>query len=284
MAVQAINESVVLTDERIDQVLSVLHSRTGMNFIHYARPSIVRRLRVFLQREGLPDLLALPLLLEHDPALTTRLVNTLTVHFTELFRDPEFFRAIREQVLPFLATYPRINIWHAGCSTGEEVYSMAIMLDEVNLLRKARIYATDINTDVLEQAQEGSFSPALFSHYTRNYRQAGGRGQLTDYCAPVNGRIVMKDQLRRRISFHQHNLAADASFNEFHLILCRNVMIYFDPLLQERATRLFHESLVNLGYFAIGNKESLRFNRMRTSFVTIDGSHKIFRKVRFQKL
>jgi chemotaxis protein methyltransferase CheR len=161
---------------------------------------------------------------------------------------------------------------------------MAIMLDEVNLLRKARIYATDINTDVLEQAQEGSFSPALFSHYTRNYRQAGGRGQLTDYCAPVNGRIVMKDQLRRRISFHQHNLAADASFNEFHLILCRNVMIYFDPLLQERATRLFHESLVNLGYFAIGNKESLRFNRMRTSFVTIDGSHKIFRKVRFQKL
>ena len=153
-----------MSDDRIDQVLSVLHNRTGMNFIHYARPSVVRRLRVFLQREGLRDLSEVPLLLERDSALTTRLVNTLTVHFTELFRDPEFFRAIREQVLPFLATYPRINIWHAGCSTGEEVYSMAILLDEVNLLRKAKIYATDLNTEVLEQAQEGSFSPALFSH------------------------------------------------------------------------------------------------------------------------
>lgn len=273
-----------IAEEAVEVTLQALKRATGMDFSGYARPSIVRRLRVFLHKEGISEAAGLPLLLERDGELAVRLVNTLTVHFTELFRDPAFFRALREQVLPFLATYPRINIWHAGCSTGEEVYSMAILLHEANLLHKTRIYATDINTDVLAQAREGAFSPALYPAYERHYRASGGRARLMDYCSSDGQRMVMKDVLRKPVVFHQHNLVADESFNEFHLILCRNVMIYFDPLLQERATRLFHDSLVNLGYFAIGSKETLRFNRHRTSFVPIDGAQKIFRKVRFKKV
>lgn len=274
----------VVSDTRLEDILKRLYRITGMDFSGYARPSIARRMRVFMHREGLHDPQMLADRLELDENLARRLVNTLTVHFTELFRDPEFFRGLREQVLPFLATYPTIRIWHAGCSTGEEVYSMAILLHEVELLHKTRIYATDINTDVLQYARDGAFSPVLLDVYEQNYRKAGGRTQFSDYCEPCGGRLRMKKFLRDPITFHQHNLITDAGFNEFHLILCRNVMIYFDVDLQERATSLFHESLVNLGYLAIGTRESLRFNRQGSSFTPIDRDLKIYRKVRFRKL
>jgi len=201
------------------------------------------------------------------------------VNVTEMFRDPSFYSALRKKILPQLATRPFIRIWHAGCSTGEEVYSMAILLHEANLLNKSLLYATDLNPDVLEEAGKGIFSLGQMKQYSENYIESGGRQDFSSYYTAKYDRVIFNDIFRKRMIFSTHNLVSDSSFNEFQLILCRNVLIYFNKDLQERVFWLFDGSLERLGYLALGSKETMRFADVATKFEQLPGE-KIWKKVK----
>jgi chemotaxis protein methyltransferase CheR len=207
-----------------------------------------------------------------------RFVEEITVNVTEMFRDPLFYKTIREQVLPQLATKPFIRIWHAGCSTGEEVYSMAILLHEANLLRKSLIYATDINPEVLMKAKSGIFPLSYLRQYSENYILSGGRQDFSSYYSANYGSAKFNELLSERMIYSTHNLVSDGSFNEFHLIMCRNVFIYFDKNLQQRVFQLFDSSLETLGYLALGSKETLKFSSISPKYKQID-KEKLWRKI-----
>jgi chemotaxis protein methyltransferase CheR len=195
-----------------------------------------------------------------------------------MFRDPEFYTELREKVFPALATYPIIKIWHAGCATGEEVYSMAIMLKEAGLLERAKIYATDLNPLNIEKAKKGITSLQHVKSYTHNYIRSGGKTDFSDYYSAQYGAAIISSELRKNILFSQHNLVTDQVFNEFQLICCRNVLIYFNKDLQNRVISLFYDSLSPMGYLAIGTKESLLFTEVRDRFEVISAENKIFRR------
>ena len=203
----------------------------------------------------------------------------ITVNVTEMFRDPGFFKELRSKVISQLNTYPHIRVWDAGCSTGEEVYSLAILFKEEGILKKTRIYATDINLKVLNEAEEGIYPIGYMKDYSKNYIQAGGLTSLSDYYYAKYNSAIMNEELKANVTYSTHNLVSDASFNEFHLIVCRNVLIYFQRDLQERVIAKFLECLPVFGYLVLGNKESLSTSLYRKNFELIDSKEKIYRRI-----
>ncbi|WP_240743307.1 CheR family methyltransferase [Ilyomonas limi] len=273
-------EATMISDEQIELLLNDVLELYGYDFTNYTKASIKRRINRILAVDRFPSFAELRYRLRNDKTYLNRFVEAISVNVTEMFRDPQFFRILKEKVLPHLATYPYIRIWHAGCSTGEEVYSMAILLKEANLLHKSLLYATDINQEVLEKARQGVFSLSNMKQYSENYILSGGIKAFSDYYITTNGHVKFNEELRRKIIFAMHNLVSDRSFNEFQLILCRNVLIYFDKHLQDRAIGLFDESLETLGYLALGAKETLRFAPIEKNYKQIDGKEKIWRKMK----
>jgi len=260
-------------------LLEAVFRFSGFDFREYAPSSLRRRVRHLMRDEGLRTISALQERVLHDPKALPRLVNGLSVSVTSMYRDPRFFRAFRQQVVPVLRTYPMVRIWHAGCSTGEEVYSMAALLEEEGLYDRSRIYATDMNEDALQTAVRGAFPLAAMREHTTRYLAAGGRRSFSEYYAVRDREVVFHRRLRRNVVFAQHNLVTDRSFNEFNAILCRNVLIYFSRPLQERVHRLLYESLGRLGFLGLGSKETVQFTPFERSYQAFDPIHKLYRKV-----
>lgn len=264
--------------EAIQPLLDAIHQRYGFDFRDYAPASLRRRILNVLEAERLDSVAALRRALVADTACMERFLLALSVNTTSMFRDPGFHRVFREQVVPHLRTYPFVRIWHAGCSTGEEVYSAAIILSEEGLYPRCRIYATDMNEAVLAKAQAGVYPLSAIQEYTRNYIAAGGRSCFSDYYVARYGHALLQPALRQNIVFAQHNLVNDGSFNEFQVIICRNVLIYFNASLQGRVHRLFHGSLCPLGFLALGMRESMTFTPHESQYDGFDNHHKIYRR------
>ncbi|WP_225860118.1 MULTISPECIES: protein-glutamate O-methyltransferase CheR [Chitinophaga] len=268
-----------IKDEEVAALLNDMMEFYGYDFTNYSHASIKRRINRVFFKDRFPSFAELRYRVRTDPAFLTYLVEEITVNVTEMFRDPTFYQALRSEVLPVLATYPFIRIWHAGCSTGEEVYSMAIMLEEMNLLQKSIIYATDLNQGVLERARKGFFPLSQMQQYSQNYMLAGGQNEFSRYYSANYEYAKFREDLGNKIIFAAHNLVTDRSFNEFQLIVCRNVLIYFNRTLQDDVLQLFSESLDQLGYLALGSKETLKFTRVSPQFKKIEGKEKIWRKI-----
>jgi chemotaxis protein methyltransferase CheR len=263
----------------IELLLEAVHRHYGFDFRGYAYSSLRRRVWKRIQAEGLGTVSALQDRVLHDADVMERLLDDLSVTVTAMFRDPGFYRAFREIVVPILRTYPFIRIWHAGCSTGEEVYSMAILLHEEDLYDRARVYATDMNEAVLRRAREGIFPLDRMQEYTENYIRAGGRRSFSEYYTSGYSGALFDATLKRNVVFAQHNLVTDGSFTEFNVVLCRNVLIYFDKALQTRVHGLFYDSLTMFGILALGSKESLRFSKYDGCYEPLVQSEKIYRKI-----
>jgi chemotaxis protein methyltransferase CheR len=264
----------------IELLLEGIYRHYGFDFRSYAYASIRRRLWRRIEAEGLKTISALQDRLLHEPAVMERVLLDLSINVTAMFRDPSFYLAFRQKVVPLLRTYPFIRIWHAGCSTGEEVYSMAILLEEEGLYERARIYATDINEVVVHRARAGIFPLERMQEYTENYIKAGGTRSFSEYYVAKYDGALFSPALQRNVVFSQHNLVTDRSFAEFNVILCRNVLIYFDRTLQSRVHGLFYESLVHLGILCLGSKETLRLSNYEDSYEELSGANRIYRKVR----
>jgi len=262
----------------IDLLLEAVFRRYGYDFRSYARASIERRIRQFQALNSIATIADLIPGVLHDEALFSELARTISVSVTEMFRDPFVYRTLREKVLPLLRTYPYFKVWHAGCATGEEVYSLAILLREEGLLDRATIYATDFNESALARAREGIYPLDRIQEYTRNYQQAGGTGTLSDHYHARYGSAVLDRKLRKRITFAAHNLATDSAFGEIHLVFCRNVFIYFNNELQDHVARLFLESLIHGGFLCLGTRESLRFTTVYSAFEELDSRAKLYKK------
>ena len=263
----------------IELLLEGIYRHYGFDFRSYAYASLKRRLWKRIEAERLRNISALQQRVLHDPEVMERLLLDLSVNVTAMFRDPSFYVAFRSQVVPLLRTYPFIRLWHAGCSTGEEVYSMAILLHEEGLYERARIYATDINEAVLQTAKAGVFPIDKMKEYTQNYIAAGGTRSFSEYYTAAYDGALFDTALTRNVVFAQHNLVTDRSFSEFNVILCRNVMIYFDRTLQNRVHLLFYESLPVFGVLALGHKETLRFADTEPLYEALNSREKIYRKV-----
>jgi len=264
----------------IELLLEAVFRHYGFDFRSYAYASIRRRLWKRTEAEGLSTISELQARVLHDPAAMERLLLDLSVSVTAMFRDPGFYRVFREEVVPLLRTYPFIRVWHAGCSTGEEVYSTAIVLEEEGLLERTRIYATDINAAVLQQARAGIFPLNRMQEYTENYIRAGGQRSFSEYYTAKYDGALFSPSLTRNTVFSQHNLVTDRSFSEFTVIFCRNVLIYFDRDLQNRVHALFYDSLVTFGILALGSKESLRFSQYEPCYENLHSRERLYRKVR----
>jgi chemotaxis protein methyltransferase CheR len=263
----------------IDLLLEGIYRRYGFDFREYAPASLKRRLWRRIHAEGLTSVSALQERVLHDSACMERLLLDLSINVTSMYRDPSFYLAVREQVVPLLRTYPFTRIWNAGCSTGEEVYSLAILLEEEGVYAKTRIYATDINESVLDRARSGVFLLDKMQEYTRNYIAAGGRRAFSEYYVANYDSAIFSPALIDNVVFAQHNLVSDGSFNEFHVVMCRNVMIYFDKPLQDRVHRLFYDSLATFGVLALGHKETIRFSPHEDRYETLDQEERLYRKI-----
>jgi len=263
----------------IELLLEAIQRCYGYDFRGYALASLRRRLWHRVYGESLETISGLQERILHDPAAMDRLLRDLSINVTEMFRDPSFHRALRTHVFPILRTYPFIRVWNAGCSTGEEIYSVAIALHEEGLLERARIYATDIDEAALQRARSGAFPLERMQLYTENYQRAGGTESFSSYYS-ADGDVARFDPaLAAGTVFAQHNLVTDGSFNEFQLIVCRNVLIYFGADLQEKVLGLFGASLTRLGILALGRKESLRHSRHAEEYEPLVDAEKIFRRV-----
>lgn len=250
----------------------------NFDFRHYTGASQKRRVLQAMTQFECPSVAALQAGIEKDPTLFMQLLQYLTIPFSDMFRDPTFFRALREQVVPVLQTYPSLKIWVAGCSTGEEVYSLAILLREEGLLERSLIYATDINARALDKARQGIFPLASLPGYADNYQQAGGKRAFSDYCTAAYDGVMFDKTLSANVIFADHSLATDSVFSETQLVLCRNVLIYFNKTLQDRALGLFHESLSHRGFLGLGSKESIDFSGYASHFEPLDKPERIFRR------
>lgn len=268
----------MIESAELRRLLTSIRNVYGYDFTDYAEASVIRRVTHFMRANKIGTIQGLDEVLLRNETMFAHFVQEFTVNVTEMFRDPSFYKSLREHVLKHLATYPIIKIWIAGCSTGEEVYSIAILLKEEGLLNRAVIYATDINQRALQVAKEGIYRMELMKSYTINYQKAGGKKTFSDYYAAKYDAVMMDKSLRNNIVFSLHNLAVDTSFNEFQLILCRNVLIYFNQRLQNKAINLFYDSLSPFGFLALGNKESLLFSDKIGNFATVDRHEKIYRK------
>ena len=262
----------------IELLLDALARHHGWDFRNYAQASLRRRIRYAARNEGVVSISELQARVLHDQEALARLIRGISIHVTTMFRDPDFYKAFRARVIPQLRTYPFIRMWNAGCSTGEEAHSMAIVLAEEGLYDRCRIYATDISDQLLEKARRGIYSLEQMRRYTQAYHRAGGTQDFSKYYVADQGNAIMAHALRKNIVYSQHNLASDGSFNEFHVILCRNVMIYFDAQLRDRVLGLLLGSLVRFGYLAIGKKERLELTAIGHRFEPLPGDARIYRR------
>lgn len=274
------------TPERLDReslelelLLEAVFRQYGFDFREYATPSLKRRVWRRVEREGAKTIAGLIERVLHDPDVMERLLLDLSINVTAMFRDPSFYVALREKVVPILRTYPFTRIWVAGCSTGEEVYSLAILLTEEGLYDRTRIYATDINEVVVDQARRGVFPVEKMREYTENYIRAGGRRAFSEYYLARYDGALFDRTLTENVVWAPHNLVQDSVFNTFNLILCRNVMIYFDRSLQNRVHHLFHDSLERFGILGLGHKEAIRFTDVQDRYEELDADEKLYRRI-----
>jgi chemotaxis protein methyltransferase CheR len=268
-----------LVDIELTLLLEAIYMRYGHDFRSYSRGSIKRRVRSALAKTGYGTISEMISPLLHDESFFAGVLHELSITVSEMFRDPPFFRALRDEVVPYLKTHPFVRIWHAGCATGEEVYSLAIVLRETGLEERATVYATDFNDTALSRAREGIYPLRMIKDFTSNYQRAGGTGSFAQYYHADYDAAVLDPSLRKNIVFANHNLVTDGVFSEMHLVVCRNVMIYFDRTLQEKVVKLFCDSLVHGGILALGSKESLRFSKAAEDFRVVDEKWKIYKKL-----
>lgn len=273
------NSAPNLEDVEVKLLIEGIHQYYGYDFRNYSFSSVKRRTLRFLQIEEVATVSALQEKILRDRSCLDRFIANLAVHVTEMFRDPSFFIAFRQHVVPLLRTYPFIRIWHAGCSTGEEVYSMAILLAEEGLLSRCRIYATDQSDRVLQQAKAGIYPLRLMQEYTQNYLKSGGTCSFSEYYTATQDGALFRAELRQNLVFAQHNLTVDQSFNEFNVILCRNVLIYFNRQLQHQVHELFYNSLCSLGILGLGRHESLKFTPYAKYYEMLVPSEKLYRRL-----
>ncbi|OOV12985.1 protein-glutamate O-methyltransferase CheR [Flavobacterium sp. LM4] len=269
----------MIEDIELETLINEIYEYYGFDFGSYSRASLKRRVNRVYQLDGFTHFDEFLSKVRYDSDYFKHMVDEITVNVTEMFRDPFFYTVIRNQILPLLGTKPFIRIWHAGCSSGEEVYSMAILLKEAGILNKSLIYATDINAKVLETAKKGIFPLRMMKEYSENYRYSGGKEDFSSYYIANYGIAKFNDELAQKMVFSQHNLVSDTSFNEFDLIFCRNVLIYFDNDLQKRAISLFDESLSVLGFLALGTKETIKYSISPGKYKQLD-NEKIWRKIK----
>lgn len=267
-------------DVEFKLLLEGVYERYGFDFREYAPASLKRRIYKHAQDEKLTTISGVLDSILHNTSSMERLLRTLSVDVTSMFRDPSFFLALRANLFPILKTEPLVRIWVAGCASGEEVYSVAIALQEEGLLEKSRIYATDMNSSLLDEANAGVYSMAAMREFTDNYIKAGGKKSFSEYYTAKYDNAIMNASLKRNLVWANHNLATDASFNEFHLILCRNVMIYFNASLQERVHQLLYDSLPFGGFLGLGSKESLSLTNLESQYDVVDEKEKLYRKNR----
>ena len=260
-------------------VLQIVYDKTGIDFREYAFASIRRRVHACMQDEGLSTVEELRERVGASDEALGRILHTLTLPVTSMFRDPQFYAEFRQLAAPLLRTHPYLRLWVAGCSTGQEVYSLAILLHEEGLYERARIYATDLQARALEQAKDGIFPVAVMQDYTRNYQAAGGTATFSDYYTTDGHAVLMRPFLKKNVIFGMHNLATDGSFNEFQVIFCRNVMIYFSAPLQHRVHGLFYDSLATLGYLGLGRGETIRFSTHEGRYEAVSARERLYRKV-----
>ena len=269
-----------LKDIEIRLLLEAINEQYGYDLREYARASLERRIDKALRDFHFKTISYLQERVLHDPAVMRRLLNAISVDTTAMFRDPRFYTAFRQKVAPLLKAQNHFRLWHAGCASGEEVYSMAIVLEEEGLYDKARLYATDLNESLLEEAKAGIYPLQSMREYTENYIAAGGTREFSTYYTAKYDNALLRPALKKNIVWSQHNLVTDASFNEFQVILCRNVMIYFNQSLQNRVHELLYESLAVGGILALGEKESLKFTPHEVDYAVVDEREKMYRRVR----
>jgi chemotaxis protein methyltransferase CheR len=277
----AVSETIAtekVEDIEVRLLLEALYCKYHYDFRNYAMASLKRRLKQARDQLGFETISALQDRLLHDAAVLPRLLGYLTVQVSEMFRDPSYFRAIREKVVPHLKTYPSLKIWVAGCGDGEELYSLVILFREEGLEQRTLFYATDINQEALAEAEAGFYGIDRIQLFTENHRKSGGKSSLSDYYSAAYGRASLDKSLRQQVVFSDHSLVTDAVFGEMHLISCRNVLIYFDRVLQDRALGLFSESLARKGFLGLGSKESLRFSDQAGSFTDFVRDEKIYQR------
>jgi chemotaxis protein methyltransferase CheR len=266
------------TDIEMRLLMEAVYAKYSHDFRDYSGASLKRRVMYALQQLGCETISQLQSKVLHDPGAFQQLLEILTIPFTEMFRDPTYWLALRQQVVPLLRTYPSLKVWVAGCSTGEEVFSLAITLLEEDLLERTMIYATDINPSVLDKARLGIFPIAGVRQHTANYQAAGGKRAFSDYYSAAYNAVRFDRDLIRNVTFADHSLATDSVFSETHFISCRNVLIYFNRGLQNRAFGLFHDSLCHRGFLGLGSKESLDFSAYAEKFVAIARRERLYRK------
>lgn len=259
-------------------LLEAIYQKYGYDFRQYSKAHITRRIASRMTMSGLKTITEVQAKALHDQAFASRLLQDLSITVTEMFRDPDFYKSLREKVIPLLKTYSFIRLWHAGCSSGEEVYSMAIILTEEGIYDRTTIYATDFNQQALDRAKEGIFSNEMIKEYTLNYQKSGGKESFSNYYTSHYDMVIMDQSLKKNIVWANHNLVTDSVFAEVHMILCRNVLIYFDKDLQNKVQKLFFDSLINGGILCLGSKESLRFSDFSDSYKELDKKQRIFKK------
>jgi chemotaxis protein methyltransferase CheR len=262
----------------ITLLLEAVFKKYGYDFRQYSRAHIHRRILGRMALSGFQDVAQMQDMILKDQTFAYELLQDLSITVTEMFRDKDFYRSMREKVIPVLKTYPFIKIWHGGCATGEEAYSMAIMLQEEGLYDRTTIYATDFNPHALSRAKEGIFSNARMKEYTANYQLAGGKEAFSDYYVSHYDHVIMNQSLKKNIVWANHNLVTDGVFAEVQLVLCRNVLIYFDKDLQNKVQNLFYESLISGGILCLGAKETLRFTDVQDKYTELDKKQRIFKK------
>jgi len=275
--------NIDIEDIELDLLLLAVFKRYGYDFRNYSKAHLRRRIHQRIRLSSLETISELQNKILWEKDFYRTFLQDLSINVTEMFRDPDFYEAFREKVIPDLRTYAHIKVWHAGCSTGEEVYSLAIILKEENLLNKTQIYATDFNKNVLEIAKQGIYQKRDMELFSRNYKEAGGKGELSDYYTSKYGSVLFDKSLSKNIVFADHNLVTDSVFAEVNLVFCRNVLIYFDKVLQNKVLGLFSESLTKRGFLCLGTKESLRFSDYESKYSVIDKKMKIYKKLPITK-
>ena len=267
-----------ILESEISLLLETVYEKYGYDFRQYSQAHIRRRIMNSIAMSGLKDVSQIQSKILNDERFASNLLQDLSITVTEMFRDPDFYRSLRENVIPILKTYPFIKVWHAGCATGEEAYSMAIIMQEEGLYDRTTIYATDFNQQALNQAKEGIFRNKMIKEYTANYQLSGGNKSFSSYYTSDYDNVIMNKSLKKNIVWANHNLVTDSVFAEVHLILCRNVLIYFEGDLQNKVQALFYNSLVNGGILCLGSKEGLRFTELYDAYTELDKKQRIFKK------
>lgn len=265
-------------DIELELLLEAIFRRYGYDFRNYSKASMKRRVKHFMAGSGQDKISEVTAKILHNQDFFQDLIQDFSVPVTEMFRDPDVYASLRDKIIPFLRTYPFIKIWHAGCASGEEVYSLAILLQEENLYDRSIIYATDFNESMLQKAKQGIYPIAEVKKFIDNYRKSGGIRSLSDYFEAHYDSVIMSHSLKKNITFARHNLAVDQAFGEMHLVMCRNVLIYFDRILQDRVLHLFDESLIRGGFLCMGKKETLHFSEIQPFYEEFDRENKLYRK------